>query len=116
MLHCHARRPQRGVRLGERRRDQRRERRAQVGQQRESLGGSGQQRDLVDGTAMPLRDGATGSALVVGPRVSAEVGQPGGEPIRQPAGWLSVAHVDGEVEHAGFSGLIAVVARRSERN
>jgi hypothetical protein len=65
---------QRDVRFGERRRDHRRQRRTQVGQQGESLGGAGQQRDLVGGPAVPGGDCLNRSVLVIGARVSSQVG------------------------------------------
>jgi hypothetical protein len=36
--------------------------------------------------------------------------------LHQPGRRLRVTDVDGEIEHARFSGLIAVVARRRERS
>jgi hypothetical protein len=115
-MHCDARRTQRDNRLGERRRDHRRKHRTQVTQQRESLGGSGQQRDLVGGAAVPGGDGRYRHAFVVDAWVTPQVRQPRGEPLQQPGRGLRVTDVDGEIEHARFGGLIAVVARRRERN
>src|SRR6185295_17867271 len=41
----------------------------------------------------------------------AEVGHPGGQPVNQPRRRLRRADIDGEVQHAGHRGLVAVVAR-----
>ena len=101
MLHRDAGRRQRRVGLGERRRDHRGQLRAQVRQQGEPLGGPGQQRDLVDGPAVPGGDGLDRRALVVGARVARQVGQPCGQPLHQPGRRLRGADVDGEVQHAG---------------
>jgi hypothetical protein len=48
--------------------------------------------------------------------VAREVGQPRRQPLDQPGRRLRMTDVDGEIEHAGFGGLIAVIARRRERN
>ena len=115
-MHWDAGRPQRDVRFGERRCDHRGQRRTQIGQQCESFGGSGQQRNLVVGAAVPGGDRLDRRALVVDARVSRQVGQPCGQSLHQPGRRLRVADVDGEIEHAGFGGLIAVIARRRERD
>jgi hypothetical protein len=60
MVHRHSGRAQRHRRLGERRRDDRGQLRAQVGQQREPLGRTGQRKNLVAGSAVPLRDRVLG--------------------------------------------------------
>jgi hypothetical protein len=65
---------------------------------------------------MPGGDGLSRRALVVRGGVSPQVGKAGGQPILQPGRRLRPADVDGEIEHAGFGGLIAVIARRSQRN
>ena len=116
VVHADTGRPQRHRRLGERRRDHRRQRRAQVGKQRESLGGPGQQRDLVALTAVTVRDGLYRRALVVCAGVMRQIRQPCGQPLHQPGRRLRVTDVNGEIEHARFGGLIAVVARRRERS
>ena len=100
-----------GFGLGERRRDQRGQPGAQVGQKRETLGSPGQQRHLVDTPAVPGSDGMHRALFIGGARVPAEVGQPGGQPVNQPRRRRGGAHIDGEVEHAGRRGLVAVVAR-----
>jgi len=60
---------------------------------------------------MPGGDGVAGTVFVGGARVPAEVGHPGGQPVNQPRRWLGGADIDGEVQHAGHRGLVAVVAR-----
>ena len=111
MLERDARRGKGGFGLGERRRDQRGQPGTQVGQKRETLGSPGQQRHLVDASSVPGGDGMRSALFVGGARVPAEVGHPGGQPVNQPRRRLGGADIDGEVEHAGHRGLVAVVAR-----
>ena len=101
---------QRRLGLGERRRDQRRQRRPQVGQQREALGRPGQQRHLVAAAAVPGGHGVDCPLFVVGARVAAQVREPRRQPLDQPGGRLGGPHVDGEVQHARTRSLVAVVA------
>jgi hypothetical protein len=49
---------------------------------------------------------------VVEARVATQFGQPIGQPPQQPLRRPAVADVDGEIEHPGRDGLIAVIARR----
>ena len=115
MVHRHPGRAQRDGRLGERRRDERRPRRTQVGQQGESFGGAGQRHHLVAVSTVPLRDRVLRPALVPRTGVTRQIRQPGGQPLYQPVRRSPMAHVDGEVQHAGRDGLVTVIARRRKR-
>ena len=77
----------------------------------EALGGPGQQRHVVDASSVPRGDGMQGTVFVGGARIPAEVGHPGDQPVNQPQRRLRRADIDGEVQHAGHRGLVAVVAR-----
>ena len=77
----------------------------------EALGGPGQQRHVVDASSVPRSDGMPGTVFVGGARIPAEVGHPGDQPVNQPQRRLRRADIDGEVQHAGHRGLVAVVAR-----
>ena len=83
----------------------------QVGQQREALCRPGEQRHLVAVAAVPGGDGVGCPSFVDRARVAAQVSQPRRQPIDQPGRRRCGAHVDGEVQHAGTRGLVAVVAR-----
>jgi len=68
------------------------------------------------GTAVAGRHRLYRRALVVDTGIAPQVGQPRGQPRNEPSRWLRMTDVDGEIEHARFGDLIAVVARRRERN
>jgi hypothetical protein len=105
--------PQRHLGLGERRVQQRRQRRPQYREQREALGGTAQDQHLTGVAAVARGHGLAGAAVVGGGRVGAEPVDGPHEPVAQPRGRGRAADVHGEVLQARLRVHVAVMPQVS---
>ena len=112
MLHGHPGGGQGRGGFGEGGCDDRRLRGAQVAQQGEALGRPGERQHLVAGSAVPPGGRVLSPLRVRDAGVARQVGEPIRQPPQQPVRRLPVPDVDGEIQHPGLDGLIAVIARR----